>query len=157
MNIGIIVYSTTGNTLEAARQLEAKLVTAGLQVNLEQITISGEAAPGKFSIASSPAVENYEAVIFASPVQAFSLNPVMAQYLKNISSLQGKKVALLATKHLPFYWTGGNRAISTMSRLCRNKGAKILGSGIVIWSGNRKEKTLNQAIPHLASLFQPAG
>lgn len=153
MNIGIIVYSHTGHTLEAATLLAGKMEAAGQKTAIEQITISGEAAPGKFTITASPETGIYDALVFASPVQAFSLNPVMRQYLESLPTLEGKKVALLATKQLPFFWTGGNRAISTMAQICWNKGAEIIGSSIVIWSGARKEKTLNEAVPRLADIL----
>jgi len=38
VNIGIIVYSKTGNTLSAAQKLQEKLVAHGHVVNIEQIT-----------------------------------------------------------------------------------------------------------------------
>lgn len=41
---------------------------------------------------SAPDVSGYDAVIFASPVQAFSLAPVMKLYLSKLPSLAGKKV-----------------------------------------------------------------
>jgi len=43
MNIGIIVYSQTGNTLSVAKKLEERLSAAGHSVNLEQVTVAGAA------------------------------------------------------------------------------------------------------------------
>ena len=41
MNIGIIVYSQTGNTLSVAKKLEEKLSLAGHSATLEQVKAIG--------------------------------------------------------------------------------------------------------------------
>lgn len=155
MNIGIIVYSNTGNTLTVAKKLQEKLEAKGHTVNLEQITITGEASPGKkdFQFTAAPSPDPYDAVIFGSPVQAFSLSVVMKEYLEQLPSLEGKKVAFLLTKHLPFYWTGANRAIRQMQGASETKKAEVLGSGVVIWSGSRRERTTQSALEALSGLF----
>ncbi len=153
MNIGMIIYSHTGNTHAVAQKLQEKLTAAGHSVSIEQVTITGKAEPGKFQFTTQPSVDPYDAVIFGSPVQAFSLNPVMEGYLKQLPSLNGKKVAFLITKQLPFYWTGGNRATSTMSKICQGKGAEVLGSGIAIWAKSRRESTTRDCVEKLSKLF----
>ena len=155
MNIGMIIYSQTGHTLSVAEKLQEELTARGHTVNMEQITISGEASPGKknFQFTAAPSPEPYEAVIFGSPVQAFSLSVVMEEYLKQLSSLEGKKVAFLITKHLPFYWTGANRALGQMKSICEGKGAEVLGSGVAIWSGSRRERTTKSCVEELSRLF----
>ena len=155
MNIAIILYSGTGNTSSVAQRLQEKLAAAGHTVNVEQITVEGDVSPGKkdFQFTHVPSPDPYEALVFASPVQAFSLNPVMEVYLKQLPTLEGKKVALLVTKHLRFHWTGGTRAASTMKRLCQEKGAKVLGSEIVVWSGNKREENIQGAVEGLSRLF----
>ena len=155
MNIGVIVYSKTGNTLSAAQKLQEKLVAEGHAVNIEQITIAGGDSPGKkdFQFTAVPDPDPYEAVIFGAPVHAFSLCPVMEDYLKQLTSLQGKKVAFLVTKQLPFNWTGGNRTVGQMKKLCEDKGAEVLGSGIVICSESRRDATMKSALGSLSQLF----
>ena len=155
MNIGIIVYSQTGNTYSVAQKLKEQLAARGHKVTTEQVAISGEASPGKrnFQFTAVPSVEAYDALVFGSPVQAFSLSVVMEEYLDQLSSLEGKKVAFLVTKHLPFHWTGANRALRQMQEICQGKGGEVLGSGIVIWFGSRKEKTMKSALENLNQLF----
>jgi len=46
MNIGIIVYSQTGNTLSIAKKLEEKLSAAGHSATLEEVKVVGERKQG---------------------------------------------------------------------------------------------------------------
>ena len=155
MNIGIIVYSQTGNTHSVALKLQEKLATAGHSANLERIEVSGEAGPGAkdFQLTTKPAVDPYDALVFGAPVQGFALSAAMKRYLEQIASLQHKKVGCFVTKHLPFYWTGGNQAINKMKKLCTAKDGTICGSGIVIWSSARREQMITDVIEKLGSVF----
>ena len=94
MNIGMIVYSQTGNTLSVANTLQDKLVAAGHEVTLEQIEVIGQVAPGQaVTFQTVPDPTPYEALVLAAPVQAFSLVEVMKRYLPQSASLQDKPVA----------------------------------------------------------------
>jgi len=96
MNIGMIVYSQTGNTWSVAQELEEKLSAAGHTVTVERIEVTGEVEPGKpVHFVKQPDPGPYEAVVFCSPVMAFSLSPVMNAYLKGVAPLEGKQVACL--------------------------------------------------------------
>jgi len=79
----------------------------------------------------------------------------MTRYLKQVGSLQGKKVACLVTQFFPYPWMGGNRAIRQMRKLYEAKGATVLGSGVVNWAKSRREKTTTRAIDRLSGLFKP--
>lgn len=155
MNIGIIVYSQTGNTLSVAQKLKEKLISAGHTVNIEQITVTGEVSPGKrqFELTAIPTVDPYEGLVFATPVQAFSLNPVMAAYLEQLPSLHEKKFACLITKQLPFFWTGGKQAIAKMKGICTAKGADFLGAGFAIWSGSQRTQNIDNCVKDVSKLF----
>jgi len=155
MNIGIVVYSQTGNTLSVAKKLEERLAAVGHSVRLEQVTVVGERKQGdkEFQLETSPDVGQYEALVFGSAVEAFSLSPVLTEYLKQIGSLEGKKVACLVTQFFPYPWMGGNRAIRQMRKLCKAKGATVLGSGVVNWAKCRRDKTTARAIDRLSGLF----
>ena len=80
MKVGIIVYSQTGNTYGVAQKLKDKFAEAGHEAEVERITITGQATPGSkdFKLEARPDTELYDVLIFAAPVQAFSLNPAMA-------------------------------------------------------------------------------
>ena len=153
MKIGIIVYSKTGHTFSVAEKIQEKLNAANHQAVVEQITISGEASPGKFEIIGTPAVDGYDALVFGAPVQAFSLNPVMDAYLKQLPSLAGKKAAFFVTKQLPMAWTGGNRAVATMKKACKAKGAEALGSGMAFWKDTKREESVKQCVDTMSRLF----
>jgi NAD(P)H dehydrogenase (quinone) len=153
MKIGIIVYSKTGHTFSVAEKIQEKLNAANHQSVVEQITISGEASPGKFEIVGTPVVDGYDAIVFGAPVQAFSLNPVMDAYLKQLPSLAGKKAAFFVTKQLPLSWTGGNKAIQTMEKTCITKGAETLGSGMAFWKDTKREESVKQCVETICRFF----
>ena len=155
MNIGIIVYSGTGNTLSVAQKLEEKLRADGHTVALEQVKVSGwtRQEPTRFTLTATPEVDSYDAVVFASSVLAFNLVPPMARYLEQIGPLDGKPVALLITKHLPLYITGGRQAVGKMTKLCKSKGGQVLGSGYVIWSSPRRQEMIAEAVEKVGGLL----
>lgn len=155
MNIGIVVYSWSGNTLSVAEKLKERLAAAGHTVNLEQVTVVGERKQGarEFQLEARPDAASYDAVVFGSAVEAFSLSPVLSAYLKQIGSLAGKKVACLVTQQFPYPWMGGNRAIGQMRRLCKEKDATIVGSAVVNWAKSRREVTTARAIDRLTELL----
>jgi len=155
MNIGVIVYSWSGNTLSVAEELKERLAGAGHTVNLEQVTVVGERERGarEFKLATKPDVAPYEAVVFGAAVEAFSLSAVLKAYLKTLASLSGKKVVCLVTQQFPYPWMGGNRAIRQMKKLCEGKGAAVVGSAVVNWATSRREKTKAEAVDRLSALF----
>ena len=151
MKIGIIVYSQTGNTLSVAEKLKEKLVAAGHSAEIEQVTVAGgrKAGDRNFQLETRPDVEQYDALVLGAAVEAFSLSPVLATYLRGIGSLDGKRVACLVTQFFPYPWMGGNRPIRQMCRLCESKGATVTGSAIVNWCRFRRAKTTALAIDRL--------
>jgi len=154
MNIGMIVYSQTGNTHSVALKLQEKLSAAGHAVTLERIEVIGQVEPGKpVQFKTRPDAAPYDVLVFGSPVQAFSLCQAMVDYLKQVAPLQGKKVACLVTQAFPYPWLGGNRAIRQMKRLCESKGATVCGSGIVNWMKKRREQQIVEVVDRLSSLF----
>ncbi|MBN1892452.1 MAG: flavodoxin family protein [Clostridiales bacterium] len=144
MNIGIIVYSQTGNTLSVAERVEKVLKEAGHTARVEKIEVEGEGYAVK--VKSAPDVAPYDAVIFASPVHGFSISPPMKAYLSAISDLSGKKVYCFVTQQLKKDWMGGNRSIKQIRAACRKKGADIISSGIVHWSSEEREKQIDNVV-----------
>ena len=155
MNIGIVVYSWSGNTRSVAEKLKGRLASAGHTVNLEQVTVVGERKQGarEFELATKPDVGPYDAVVFGAAVEAFSLSPVLTAYLKEVGPLKGKKVSCLVTQQFPYPWMGGNRAIRQMKKLCKAKGGTIAGSAVVNWAKSRRERTTVAALERLSGLF----
>jgi hypothetical protein len=155
LKIGIIVYSKTGNTLLAAERLKEALGAKGHSAAVEQVTIEGEISPDKpVKIISAPDPSKYDAVVFAAPVMAFSLNPAMKAYLSQMKVITGRKAGLLVTQQLPLGWMGGNRAVNTMKGLLEARGASAQASGIVHWGNETKrEQQIINAVDALCGMF----
>ncbi len=155
MKIGIVVYSQTGNTHTVAEKLKERFAEAGHSVEIERVITTGDVSPGAKEVRfdNLPAVDTYDALVIASPVQAFSLSAAMREYLKQLPSLENKKIACLVTKQLPFYWTGGNQAVSRIKNICESKGAAVCGSAIVNWQKSRREQKISEAVDLLSGLF----
>ncbi|WP_414470169.1 flavodoxin family protein [Methanobacterium sp. ACI-7] len=142
MKIGIVVHSYTGNAYEVARKIEEKLKDAGKDVEIQRVKmVGGDEPKGKdIKLENPPEVDKYDALIFGSPVHAFSLSLAMKTYLEQIPSLQGKKVALFVTKKLRFEWTGGTRAIGQMKKISQSKGGNVVGTGVIVWNKDKDKK-----------------
>ena len=155
MKIGIIVYSHTGNTNTVAEKIKEELITGGHSAEIERIEAEGEIKPGMKDIAfkSLPETDKYDAIIFGSPVQAFSLNPAMKSYLDQLDSLKGKMIACFVTKRLPGHFTGGNQAIRAMKVACKEKGGTVKQTAVVVWSGSREE-TMKDIAQKISKSFQ---
>ena len=153
MEIGIIVYSKTGNTYSVAEKLQKKLKADGHSVELGEVKTVDEVKPREnITFENKPEIDEYDAVIFGSPVHAFSLAPAMKEYLNQIQSLEGKKVACYVTKGLPFKSTGGKQAISQMTEIVQSKGGNILGTDILVWKGGKLENII-KLVDKLSALF----
>jgi len=155
VNIGIIIYSQTGNTRSVAQRVCEKLAAAGHRATLEEIKVSGAVHPGSksFRFDACPDPGRYDAVVFGAQVMAFSLSPVMNGYLCQVASLQGKKAALLVTEAFPYAWMGGTRAINRMRKLCASKGAIVRGAAIVNWMNKKRPAMIADAVEKLGAAF----
>jgi len=151
MNIGLVIYSWSGHTLEVAEKLKSKLESAGHAVTLLPVELTAERKQGArdFEIAGLADLSSYESIVFGAAVEAFSLSPVLSAYLSKIDSLSGKKVACLVSQQFPFAWMGGNRALNQMKKLCRAKGASIIGSAVVHWTASKREASIASALDSL--------
>jgi len=141
--------------MSAAEKLKEKLASSGHSVTLERLKVSGDpkVSEREVNFESLPDIGKYDALVFGSAVEAFSLSPVMKQYLGGLDSLSGKKAAFLVTKQLTFKWTGGTHAVSQMKKLCRARGAEVLGSDIVVWGSSKREQNISEAVDSLSALF----
>ena len=156
MKTGIIVYSQTGNTLKVCEKIKSGLEEAGHSVAIERVEIAETGSSSHSSgvtFTSKPDPLEYEALIFASPVQAFSLAIPMQKYMETIKGLEGRKAAFLTTKGLPFKWTGANHALSQLKNLAVGAGAGIINKGIVVWPARDAEAGAAAAVEELKKLF----
>ena len=155
MKIGIVVHSQTGNTYSVAERLKAKLTAAGHSANIERVAPVGHAHPGikNLQLEKRPEVGAYDALVFGAPVWAFSLSPVLATYLAQLSSLRDKKIACFVTMGFPFAWMGGNRAIAQLKEICECKGGTVCGTGVVNRMSTHREKNITNMVEKLSGLF----
>ncbi len=155
MNIGIVVYSQTGNTRLVATKLKEAVSAAGHRAALEEVKLAGERKQGAkvFELGPLPNLDAYDALVLGASVEAMSLSPVMVKYLEAVPTLERKNVACLVTQGLPYRWLGGNHAVRTMTRLCEAKGAKVLGGHVVNWMGGGLDAKIARAVEHLSKLF----
>lgn len=155
MNIGIILWSQTGNTHSVAEKIKKKLISVGHAVNIDRLKIIGEFKPGQKDIQFETLrdVKKYDGIVFGAPAQAFSLAQVMKKYLSQIPSLKDKKIALCVTKELRFNWTGGNQAINKMKKTCLKNDGAVYGSGIIIWSSPNRQQMIDDVAEKFSKLF----
>lgn len=147
MNIGIIVYSQTGNTLSVAQRMQESLIAAGHTVQIGRITLQQSTGAGTSApLADIPSVSGYDAVIFAAPVQGFSLCRAMTKYLQQLPDLRGLPVACFITQALTKKWMGGNHAWNTMRELLLEKGTEPTRIGHVHWRSGERDALIADAV-----------
>jgi flavodoxin len=112
MKIGIVYYSRTGNTRQAAKMVEEKLKQKKADVDL--IEIEHVKRPGFFTAgrASSKQLElpvkntqfdlgNYDVIIAGTPTWAGKPSPFITYFIKKAVNIKGKKVAVFGTGMSP--------------------------------------------------------
>jgi len=156
MKIGIIVHSITGNTLSVAERIQQQLTLKGHTAVIERIRPSGkEPVQGETAVqlTSMPDLSGYETLVFGSPVQAFSLDPVMSVYLKQVKDLGGRKCVCFLTQQLPFRFFAGNRSIRQMQSLCEARHGSVCLTGIVNWSNKERSRMIDDLVSQVAGIF----
>lgn len=154
MNIGIIVFSRTGNTLLVAEKIREAAVSQGHSATIERIRADheepGNKSPLRLTVLPDP--KPYDAVIFGAAVEAFSLSPAIKAYLQQMPALGGKRAGCFVTQHLKKPWMGGNHAIRQMRALLKEKGLDAKATGIVHWSSPDREAQIAAVAENLAKL-----
>lgn len=154
MKIGIIVYSHTGNTLSVAEKIKEGLITKGYSPELMKVAPLGDGPKAKAPIEfrAAPGVDDFDVLLFGSPVWGFSLSTIMKAYLEQLPSLSGKKVGCFLTHAFPFAWLGGNSAMKQFRGLCEKKGAKVFATAIVNWSSKGRAKDISSTVESLSRI-----
>jgi hypothetical protein len=121
---------------------------------LERIETAGPVSLSATSaeLKSRPAIDGYEALVLATPVQGGVPAAPMASYLAQVASLEGKQVACLVTGVFPAGW-GRNQTIAQIFGICESKGATICGSGSVGWWSLRRRRQIAETVEGLSRLF----
>ncbi len=157
MDIVIIIYSRTGHTLSVAKKLKEKLSAAGHKAALVQIETAGPVNLSARSATSAelrtkPAIDAYEGLVFGCPVQGGVPAGPMLSYLEQVASLEGKRVACLATGFFPAKW-GSSQTLVQMEKICKSKGAAVCGSGSVSWFSLSRKRQISAIVDSLSALF----
>jgi len=160
MNVGIIVYSQTGNTLAVAQKIQATCEAVGHSAALCPITVMNpEKTDAPVVLLDTPACAGYDLLIFGAPVQAFTLCKPMALYLKQLQSLKGIPVGCFLTQGLPKPWMGGNYAYKTLRKLCLRKGADPVRLGHIHWKSDQRDEqiaaTVSAAVKFASTVKAP--
>ncbi|MGQ9465792.1 MAG: flavodoxin family protein [bacterium] len=132
-HIGIFYYSLTGTTEEFANVIAKALINEKNHIEIAKIktNVKVTAPYQKFEILDLPDCSKYDFILIGGPVWAFSICPVVAEFIKKSKGLANKKVIPFITMGLPFSFFGGNQALKQMSRLIKENGGVAL-SGVVV-------------------------
>ncbi|MGE5307743.1 MAG: flavodoxin family protein [Deltaproteobacteria bacterium] len=138
MNIGIVFYSFSGNTRAVCSFLRdgltrnghtARMVEIRLQQEEKRFLEQGRAATHRLKPPLAAGMDlsaaGFDAVVFASPVWAFTYAPALRSYLSACGGLDGKKCACFLTCGAQI--TSGN-ALKELEGDIAGKGASVIFS-----------------------------
>lgn len=154
MNIGIIIFSRTGNTLYVAEKVRDACLAQGHTAVIERVNAENEDPNNKLPVRlkNAPDPLRFDAVIFGAPVQAFSLSPIMKVYMAQLPQLKGKKACCFVTEHFSKPWMGGKQAVKQICSLCQSKGTDISKSGIVNWTSKSRDDQIADVASKLGKI-----
>lgn len=143
MDIGILVYSYTGNTLSVAERIKEKIQSNGDKAEIHQITCTNGDPNGKnpMTLKDVPDVSKYDKLIIGAPINAFSVCKALKLYFKN-TRINGCQVNCFVTQHFKYSIFGGNRGIKQISNLASKQGATIIKTAIIHWSSKDREQQI---------------
>lgn len=92
MSAAIVYYSETGNTHSVVQMTLKRLTTRGVRPDIFRLKPLVKLNPGMkdAEFECLPDLSSYESILFASPVQAFSLAPAMSIYLAKSGPLKDR-------------------------------------------------------------------
>ena len=144
MNIGVVVYSLTGNSFSVAEAIKGALGSAGHTISFDTIKARNEDpnATGPVQLTQIPSVDGVKALVLGGPVRGFATAPIVKAYLEQLPNLNGLCVFLFVTHHFPFAFLGGNSALGMTRKLIEAKGGKVIGTGVVNWSSKHRAEDI---------------
>jgi flavodoxin len=133
MNIGIIVHSKSGKTFNVARKIASQFTAEKIDSEIVQLKTEGELVPRakNVTISNPPAIDKYDALIFAGPVWAFAASPVITSFLKSVQGCKGKKILCFVTMGFPIPFMGGKSSLSTMNKILSGSGGTIVPGEVI--------------------------
>lgn len=92
MKVGIIVYSYTEKTFSVALTLQQSLLKENIDAQIKRIHAENEVPSNrKIKLTQAPDIAEYDVIIFATPVRAFTIAPITKQYLEQLNNFKKKK------------------------------------------------------------------
>lgn len=155
MRIAIVLHTQSGHTMQFARAIAAKFNENGHECEIMLLRTTGAVTPrgGKFTLRNPPEIYEFDAAIFGGPVWVFSASPVIMSYLAQLKNLKGKKVMSIATKGLPFDWTGAAQAIKKMDLELETSGGTVLPGEVLHFFFKFNEEKLQSAVERIYKAF----
>lgn len=147
MNISIVVYSETNNTLSVAQKLKTSFEEKGDTV--EFITLQVHDIKRNKKLISIPTIAPCDLLILASPVQGFSVALPMKEFLKKGTVKPKQKVYLLITQHFKRRWLGGNQTLKQMKKQLHHVNANVEREVDIHWSSKNRNIQIKEAIKEL--------
>jgi len=150
MNIGIVVYSETGNTLALCERARDLFAADGHDVTLARIT--ADVSGGVRTLRDAPDASACDLVLLGTPVQAFSLPLPVRQYLLDATFREGVRFGILVTQFFKADWLGGTRTVKQAAALVARCHPLFYGSAIVHVRSRRRNDQINAAMRTLTNL-----
>ncbi len=153
MNIGIIIYSQTGNTLAVAVELKEAFHELGHKVEIKHVKIDRfHPITNNYKLIGNPSVTQYDVVIFGGPIHSFRLCSMMRRYLMQIDSLDGKIVYGFVTHYFAHASLGGKQGIQNMENLVLNANGKMSKTAIIDWSSSNRANQINNLVEQFTKI-----
>lgn len=147
MKMKIVFYSYSGNTKEVSERLYNALLKQGIECDIQAIHAVDENPNVKpDELSENPDVSAFDVLVFASPVRAFSITPIMKLYLEQLPDLNGKKAISFVTHHFPLSWLGGTQTNKTVKGILTDKNADVLETYVIDWSNKKREDQIQSMI-----------
>ena len=153
MKIGIVYNSYTGNTEKVVKKIEEQLLKK--EHTVERVELIRKSENRKITdFVSLPELSDFEALVFASHVEAFSLELAMKRYLANIEDVKGKPVVLYLSQGLPKKWMGAKGSLKNMKNLVEAKGANVIFAASVSFSPKRNSQAeIDNVVSEITAFF----
>ena len=159
MKAAIIIHSLTGNTLSVGNELKHNLDERGLETELIKIEPIGgenknETDIMKINFEDHINVEEYDFMIFGSPVRGFSMSPVLKAYLNNAGELHDKKFYVFVTHFFLFAFMGGKSAIKQIKNQIESNGGSVVDTAIIDWKNPSRTNQIEKLIQNWSQRMQ---
>ena len=154
MNIGILVYSYTGNTMNVAEKIKQKIESNGDTAAIERVTaINGDPNGGQpIELKDIPNIQKYDKLVVGAPINGLSLCKAIKKYLNNHATFKNKEVNCFVTEHFKHSFMGGRQGIKQMLRIITSRGGSVQNTAIVHWSSPDRDAQIKAAAAAMAQI-----